>query len=95
MNENTYCSSKSLRLHSRSHGVSPDESMETIFERRQEWAIALTYQSGICTPCVVKMKMNPTYNPKTQLCDSCIEKCQEIGLLDILEEKNHNLNKNE
>ena len=81
--------------HSGSHRVPSVETMETIFELRREWATALTYQSGICTPCVVKIKMNPTYNPRTQLCNSCIEKCEELGLLHTLENKNHNLNKNE
>jgi|TARA_R110002110_G_scaffold127916_2_gene307246 hypothetical protein len=81
--------------HSGSHRVPSVETMETIFELRREWATALTYQSGICTPCVVKIKMNPTYNPRTQLCNSCIEKCEETGLLRTLVKTNLNLNKNE
>ena len=55
----------------------PKSRMHNIFEKRREWAYALTYESGYCTPCVVKMKMNPTYNPKTQFCEDCCDEYQK------------------
>jgi hypothetical protein len=57
--------------HEEQRCASKEPRMHNIFEQRREWAYALTYKSGYCTPCVVKIKMNPTYNPKTQFCMNC------------------------
>ena len=63
--------------HEEQRDASSISRMMQIFVKRREWAYALTYQSGYCTPCVVKMKMNPTYNPKTQFCEDCCDEYQK------------------